>query len=116
MRNEELIKLVETQGTLTRATLLSEVHRLDEKMDRVIQHQEKQNGWIEKNNNAITELEKKDMTLEAYQENCPGNRIAFRLQKKWFWFMAIGVLVLLYFVIEALYHGTKLGDFIGRFI
>ena len=48
MRNEDVIKLIEVQGTLTRATMMSEVHRLDEKIDRVIGHQEKQNGKLEK--------------------------------------------------------------------
>lgn len=107
MRNDDIKILIDSLReemrvghTLTRATVKAEIDRLDEKVDRVIAHQEKQNGTLEKHDCEIKKLK------PAYM----------MVQKKWFWAVAGIVFVLVYFILEALYNSTRLGEFIEKLI
>jgi len=105
MRNEDLKVILDNHFTAVRATIKSEVDRVDEKVSQVIKHQERQNSKLEKHDEKIIAI-----------ETCDGVRIGKMVGKKWFWIVAVAFVSIVYFILEALYNGTGLGELIEKLI
>lgn len=94
MRNDELALVLDSLReeihighTLTRATVKAEIDRVDEKADRIIKHNEKQNGRLAQHDDII-------QRLSDYQEHCPANKVGKALNKKWIWIAALLLFIL----------------------
>lgn len=116
MRNEDIKLLLDSLReemqvghSLTRATVKAEIDRIEEKVDRVIKHQERQNGRLSDHDAIIAKL-------SSYPEKCPANQLAEKMAKKWFWAMvAVGVIIV-YSILATLYHTTGFGGLIDKIL
>ena len=116
MKNEELKMILNSQFTAVRALVEARADAQDAQLKEIREHQKWQNGKLERHDKCIDELKEKEINIQAYQSNCPANKVAEKMQKRWFWF-AVGILfAVAYFILEALYNETGLGKFIERIL
>jgi hypothetical protein len=100
MKDVEIIKLlsefsvnlheaVAKNGTATRGFIESEVNRIDEKLEKIIVHNTRQNGFLENHEECIGELKK-----EA--EKCRDYRKSLGFAAKNWKFLAVAFVVLVF--------------------
>jgi len=112
IQKSDLKEIIEDNGVAIRGVIRSEVDRIDE-LDR------KRNGriadnekLIKENTASIVELEKKDISFESYQTNCPANRMASKWSKPRTWVLSLVVVTAIYFILSTLYHEFGAGEFL----
>jgi len=74
------------------------------------------NGRLGKAEDRIYLLEKNDSEINNYQKNCTANKIAVKLQKKWFWVAVAVIFSLAYFVLEIVYNALGLSGIINKLL
>lgn len=96
---------------------------LEAKVDSILEHNRRQNGWIKSHTEKLEEidgragdLESKGLTLEHYQTNCPANKLAAKLSKRRFWVIAVTVTTIVYIVLATVWHTIGFGDLILRLV
>ena len=108
MRNEELKLLLDAQFTAVRATIKSETDGIHEKVNGITERLDRLNGSVSRHEQSIHDLEIKDVSFQAYQENCPANKIAKRVSGYKFWLLLGAAVVVASLVSSWLYHNVDL--------
>lgn len=131
MKNEEIHKLITDQrlelkqdikeaikdnNSYIHALMINEVDRVDKKVDKLVDHAQWQNDKLSKHHDRLSDLEDNDLKFEQYQENCPANKLANKLTKRWFWYVLAGSIVLIYIILATVYHTTGFGAFIDKLL
>lgn len=110
---KEIKEFVGVSMSLNRAKFINELDPIKNQLDEIVDQNKIRNHRIEKSEDCIKQLEIEGVSLNEYHLNCPANKMAERMQKKWFW-VAVGItFALSYFILEAVYNGTGLGSFIA---
>jgi len=117
MDNDLIIKLLDKQETSIKNYIDISNARAEGQLDRVIEHQERQNHRLEKHDEAIIKLaeadvllEKQDILFTNYQINCPANRLAAKLSKRRFWVGAVAITIVAYITLATIWHTVGFGD------
>jgi hypothetical protein len=134
MDNATIIKLLDKQeqnikefikatNCVTRAKLINNIEQVESKVDTIVTHNERQNGWIKKHSEqlelqakAIISLEKSDISFENYQVHCPANKLATKISKRRFWIVAALVTTVVYLTLATIWHSVGFGDLILKLV
>ena len=96
------------------ATLTAKMEAGDDvingKLNQVISHQEKQNGWINTNATTLLAHTKLIELLQGNQAGCVIKKSGNFLIKRWY--VTIGVLFAFFIAAEFVYHDSKVFSFI----
>lgn len=127
MTNEETKMMFEAHFTATRGMIMAmddginrRITDLDASVTRrfntVDENNRIRNGRLGKAEDKIYLLEKNDSEINNYQKNCTANKIAVKLQKKWFWVAVAVIFSLAYFVLEIVYNALGLSGIINKLL
>jgi len=104
MKNEDIKLILDTQFTAVRATMLAVEDGMNRRFDSVDEANKIRNHRLEKAEDAITDLEKADISFENYQMNCPANKVAKKLSRPRTWALIGTAFVATIFLSIWLFH------------
>ena len=116
IQKRDLKEIIQDNGITIRGTIRSEVDRIDEMDKRRNGRIAESEAKIRENDEKIVELEKKNISFENYQTNCPANKLVTRVTQRKFWISAIAITVVSYLVLATLWHTIGFGDLILKFV
>lgn len=127
MTNAEMKLILDTHFTATRSMITAMDDGINRRLgdldasvtrrfNKVDKSNEIRNHRLEKAEGRIKQLEITEAKVGDFHLTCPANKMAEKMQKKWFWVAVAITFALAYFILEALYNGTGLGDIISKII
>ena len=134
MDNATVIKLLDKQeqnikefitasNSVTHAKLINNIEQVEHKVDSILAHNVRQNGWIKEHSEklllhdkAIVDLEKSDISFENYQVHCPANKLATKISKRRFWITAVLITTVVYLSLATIWHTVGFGELILKLV
>lgn len=123
MDDNLIIKLLDKQETSIKNYIDISTARVEGRLDTVIDHQKEQNGELVRHGKKMAEyekqmfeLEKKDLSFEHYQTNCPANKLATKMTTRRFWVTAAAVTTVVYIALATIWHTIGFGEIITKLV
>jgi Tfp pilus assembly protein FimT len=116
MKNEDIKLLLDTQFTSVRGMLMAFEENTNKRFDTVDESNKIRNKRLEKAEDKIIALEKRDIAFEQHQANCPATKIVDKLNKKWFWIGAALIVIVVYITLRTIYDTIGFGELFYKMI